>query len=1793
MEMKKILSGILAVSLLMLQPPLEVFAEEIQSVQKIQASQALDEENLSEEDNLTIGEVSEVEECENVVLESASPESAAEEKDVELGKSANEYIEATDSAGKIATYEIPSDAVVVASGNCGAEGDNVKWTVVQWEEPGNYVPVKQLTISGSGQMENYQPYTDRPWQKYYLNRLLVEEGVTSIGDYAFNGSNYQANYTEIQEIQLPSTIEKIGEHAFGENLPYVRKIDVNEANLHYKTIDDVLFTKDGKSLLYAAPKLLNRKGIYSVPEGVEEIEPYAFAKSEYTYVDLPKSLIKIDEGAFRETKISLVVVPENVTYIGEGAFGSISEIILPEKVQFVSAGAFASNVKCRYAGTAEHWKSITWGAPGGYGTSDAPDVNVTFNYEVPEKVELNSGYCNGTLFWVITTDGELTIYGGGDMPNFEYGGGLWISGKTGGGLATGDRLNEGGTLTSSWDYQNCIKKITIQDGITSIGNYAFDLASCYGIESVEIPASVRKIGEKAFGWFDDSKIKEFRYAGSEEQWTKLCASCDEETQKILNNTNVVIENAGVVNYATGVLDNYLGWKITNAGRLSIDDLRNGNRERDTYYTEPIFSLTSSSGKTVPWCDAREYIKTVNFSENVVIPKGITNRSEYTDYTGFFKDCANLENFDWFEGETTIPFEMFEGCVGLRDFVIPNYITKIEKSAFENCEQLRSIAIPGRVTSIEDKTFSGCKNLVNVEIPDSVTRIGYQSFAGCQSLEEMKLPDGITYLGGAFSDCESLKKVNLPESITEIGAAVFENCKSLQTIALPSKIKEIPNNAFLGCTALTEIKIPANVTTIGSRAFMNCSNLATVMIPESVTEIGEMAFQNCANLTQIYLPRDVKVGDKTFDGCENLKVVYYGGAARSEISADVLPNAEWKCNAKVEDSWIYKHISFFTEWDEENQRAWFDDDYILAYAVTENTDKASIANAKNLVSQYVYVTENRNRSGYVEDYELIKIESVEMNRGIVGEKNGSTLVIAGNECKLSSECADMIIAVGDDITYFIKDSEIVGMKLISEKKGVLTSWNKRTSRMLISGYGYRLSALANTAAGEFLGNGSVRNTDVIFETDGEQIYSIKASPKSNYNDYDPTSPGYWENPDHVLRNQAEYDFATQEQIWEEKYAAYTNAVSEAVEKAADESAGITGDEETIKELADEMQKNDAKTGNYPKYITFAGGDVPQSCKAVAYKALAKMFYQSLQNRIDFGKVNTSDTMAGVALINSVMGSLQKEKFDEIIDGVRVIIAPMGIGSAQFGKMTCEKGKKTYSGTISSSQKCQEAVTELYEQSRQLAQNAEINFAKTLWRELLGKTPNELIKGQLQKQLESVANRCEKKLGITLAQKFTNVNVGDVERILNVSCSYYETMKNLFRMEDGQFPSQLEKMMTFQLVDTTVKDKAVKAALKALEKQTNKINTMLEKYIDGTLYKAIDGCVISLMLGCPVEVSVYNMAGEQIAFAGNKTSWATEDIEIDQDGEEKAIRFMNDEQLHLVITGTDEGMFTMSIEEQDGLGMAIGRLNYYDVPISTNQTYEVTTTENIRTSSEDMPLVSGNMTVHADEYIAADRPKFVNISAYTQSGDGTEGGTVTGVGTYVPGDLVTLCAEPKDDYEFIGWFDGNTLKSVNSAYHFTAHEDSVLCARFYHDTAVHVIAYADGEGTVLGDGPYPNGENVALVAVDDDDVNVTFLGWFAEGKLVSTEREYSFTASEDIEFTARWQSESKYVIGDVNNDGKINVVDAYLIRCHAAQLKTLDGTQQLAADVNRDGRINVVDAYLVRCYAAQLIKEFPAA
>ena len=66
-----------------------------------------------------------------------------------------------------------------------------------------------------------------------------------------------------------------------------------------------------------------------------------------------------------------------------------------------------------------------------------------------------------------------------------------------------------------------------------------------------------------------------------------------------------------------------------------------------------------------------------------------------------------------------------------------------------------------------------------------------------------------------------------------------------------------------------------------------------------------------------------------------------------------------------------------------------------------------------------------------------------------------------------------------------------------------------------------------------------------------------------------------------------------------------------------------------------------------------------------------------------------------------------------------------------------------------------------------------------------------------------------------------------------------------------------------------------------------------------------------------------------------------------------------------------------------------------------------------------------------------------------------------------------------------------------------------------------------------------------------------------------------------------AEPAYTLGDVNNDGKIDITDATLIQRYAAELEELDDTQLLAADANGDGKVNITDATMIQNYIAEII------
>ncbi len=65
---------------------------------------------------------------------------------------------------------------------------------------------------------------------------------------------------------------------------------------------------------------------------------------------------------------------------------------------------------------------------------------------------------------------------------------------------------------------------------------------------------------------------------------------------------------------------------------------------------------------------------------------------------------------------------------------------------------------------------------------------------------------------------------------------------------------------------------------------------------------------------------------------------------------------------------------------------------------------------------------------------------------------------------------------------------------------------------------------------------------------------------------------------------------------------------------------------------------------------------------------------------------------------------------------------------------------------------------------------------------------------------------------------------------------------------------------------------------------------------------------------------------------------------------------------------------------------------------------------------------------------------------------------------------------------------------------------------------------------------------------------------------------------------------YILGDVNGDSDVAIVDATLVQRHVAKLDTLEGYAALAADVSKDGSIAIVDATFIQRFVAKIIDEF---
>ncbi|NMC33913.1 MAG: hypothetical protein GYA36_15825 [Veillonellaceae bacterium] len=135
-------------------------------------------------------------------------------------------------------------------------------------------------------------------------------------------------------------------------------------------------------------------------------------------------------------------------------------------------------------------------------------------------------------------------------------------------------------------------------------------------------------------------------------------------------------------------------------------------------------------------------------------------------------------------------------------------------------------------------------------------------------------------------------------------------------------------------------------------------------------------------------------------------------------------------------------------------------------------------------------------------------------------------------------------------------------------------------------------------------------------------------------------------------------------------------------------------------------------------------------------------------------------------------------------------------------------------------------------------------------------------------------------------------------------------------------------------------------------------------------------------------------------------------------------------------------------------------------------------------------------------------------------------LTADATYLCGATACVDATPTDCYDFLYWNTGDATESGPS-YCFTVEGDVTLTAVFkIKQYEVTLSASPTNGGTVTGADTYDCGSEVTVVATPADFYD--FVGWFAGETLVSTNTEYTFTVTEDVDLEARFTIESYNVV-----------------------------------------------------------------
>lgn len=350
---------------------------------------------------------------------------------------------------------------------------------------------------------------------------------------------------------------------------------------------------------------------------------------------------------------------------------------------------------------------------------------------------------------------------------------------------------------------NTVKYLTIQEGITEIGDGAF--SNCKNLKTICLPDGLESIGSRAF-FYCNSLENIILPDGLKIINSIAFSNCSSLTNINIPNSVTMIGNS-VFRFCISLKT------------ITIPD-------SVTYIGEDAFNIRNDK-RIIVYGNPDAYIKTYcDFSENVTF--SCINHLNIEIDTSIPPTCTKDGKTEGSHcsvcGISIIQQNTIKATGHFWDIGVitikPTLINKGQKTfTCTVCNQKKIIEIPKSDLPQKGRNITDDKSKSTYKVTNPAAQNGTVEFTNTNltkstiTIPETIIIDGAVYKvtaisKNAFKNNKKIKKVTVGKNIKTIGSGAFSGCKNLKTIIIKSKqIKTVGKNAFKGIHSKAEIKVP--------------------------------------------------------------------------------------------------------------------------------------------------------------------------------------------------------------------------------------------------------------------------------------------------------------------------------------------------------------------------------------------------------------------------------------------------------------------------------------------------------------------------------------------------------------------------------------------------------------------------------------------------------------------------------------------------------------------------------------------------------------------------------------------------------------------------------------------------------------------------------------------------------------------------------------------------------------------------------------------------------------------------